>query len=189
MNPLKATQRSNCLSCCPGPSAVPTDPLSCDVDKLLLVLVFVFIFLFYFPFPCLFSYLFLSSHLCPCPRRSHFCNSLVPPQVAFSVHITIGAGTSGVPTCCPWARVVPTLSDTMTSSSATVCHGSDATFTPAIRTRGEVSFANHIWTTTKMACARRSDVWRRTQETFNQQLTVPPASHRRPAFFNTRTTN
>ena len=135
--------RISLIRCAPTHFPAVKAPLQCpqilfrDVDVPLFIFV-SFFFLFFL-------------HLYPC--RSHF-------HVHDLLRLSTGTGTAGVPTAriritscflyCPWMRVVPTPFDTKTSSNATMCHASDATFTPVIRTkRGRnVCFTNHRCTIT-----------------------------------------
>ena len=142
----------------------------CSAHKFFFVMLmnfFVVPFPFPFPFPC------RSLQICPhdhwsrylgCPDCSNTCNSLS--------------------LCCSWMRMKPTPVFTMTSSSAAMCHWSDATFTQAIRTKGNiVCVASQRYTMTKMTCARGGIVCRKARETFHWLLTVPPTSDRQPVFF------
>ena len=95
-------------------------------------------FSFSFSFSFLFPFFFLSSRPCPCPCRCHFRHlfCLAKSHTCPHNHWYLGCPDGSNPCnslqlCCPWMRF-----DTMTLSSATMCHGSDATFTPAIRTKG-----------------------------------------------------
>ena len=133
-------------------------------------------FLFLYPFPS------PSSHHCPC--HSHFHLLLHLSTLHLCGYPVDSSPYNFVSLYHPWK--VSTLFGTMTSSIATMCHGTNATSTPVIKTKYGKRIVLQTTDAQQPKWLVRDRVMYdgRTQETFNQQLTVPLTSHRRHVFFN-----